>query len=32
MLNNVKEYLYQSLIPLRLSGTTRSGWPFVMSL
>ncbi|MFX0185265.1 MAG: pyridoxamine 5'-phosphate oxidase family protein [Candidatus Hodarchaeota archaeon] len=32
MLNSVKEYLNQSLIPLRLSGTTKSGWPFVMSL
>jgi len=32
MLINLKEYLNQSLIPLRLSGTTKSGWPFVMSL
>ncbi|MFX1284814.1 MAG: pyridoxamine 5'-phosphate oxidase family protein [Promethearchaeota archaeon] len=32
MLNNVIEYLNESVIPLRLSGTTKSGWPFVMSL
>ena len=32
MLNNVKEYLEQSLIPLRLSGVSKSGWPFVVSL
>ena len=32
MLDNLKEYLDKSLIPLRISGTTNSGWPFVMSL
>ncbi|MFX0013388.1 MAG: pyridoxamine 5'-phosphate oxidase family protein [Promethearchaeota archaeon] len=32
MLKNVEEYLKESLIPLRLSGTTESGWPFVISL
>ncbi|MHA2328755.1 MAG: pyridoxamine 5'-phosphate oxidase family protein, partial [Candidatus Hodarchaeales archaeon] len=32
MLKNVEEYLNQSLIPLRLSGVTKTGWPFVMSL
>jgi len=32
MLDNLKEYLNESLIPLRISGTTNSGWPFVMSL
>jgi hypothetical protein len=32
MLNNVKDYLNDTIIPLRLSGTNTSGWPFVMSL
>ena len=32
MLNNVRDYLNRTIIPLRLSGTNTSGWPFVMSL
>ncbi len=32
MLGKVKEYLDQSIIPLRLSGVTKSGWPFGVSL
>ncbi len=32
MLNKVKDYLNQTIIPLRLSGTNTFGWPFVMSL
>ncbi|MFX0084788.1 MAG: pyridoxamine 5'-phosphate oxidase family protein [Candidatus Hodarchaeota archaeon] len=32
MLKNTEEYLNQTLIPLRLSGITKSGWPFVISL
>jgi hypothetical protein len=32
LLENNKDYLEQSLIPLRLSGITQSGWPFVISL
>ncbi|NHJ02659.1 MAG: hypothetical protein EAX86_11015 [Candidatus Heimdallarchaeota archaeon] len=32
MLETYKEYLIQSLIPLRLSGTTNTGWPFIVSL
>lgn len=32
MLEEIENYLNQSLIPIRVSGTTKSGWPFVMSL
>ena len=32
MLEELENYLNQSLIPIRVSGTTKSGWPFVLSL
>lgn len=32
MLEKVESYLNRSLIPIRLSGTTKTGWPFVLSL
>ena len=32
MLEELENYLNRSLIPIRVSGTTKSGWPFVLSL